>query len=118
MAYVYVNGKIIPRCNIPEVALDYVRDFIRKTDYKGDIVLPIGPYNHPKYYHVVQSLELLKMLGGIGEIMQIEIKKDALTLKLRSGESHTVLSGMLNCDSNLKKIAKSYKEVQMSLSNE
>ena len=109
MAFVCKNGEIVSGHNIPEVAFDQVRGFVRSTGYKGDIKIPIGPYNQSKYCHVQQSLTLVKMLGEVAEIGQIEILKDGIHVVSRNGESRTIVTGILNWDGNLQKIARSHR---------
>ena len=110
MAFVCKNGEIVSGHNIPEVAFDQVRGFVRSTGYKGDIKIPIGPYNQSKYCHVQQSLTLVKMLGEVAEIGQIEIVNDGIHVVSRNGESRTITTGILEWDSNLRKIARSYRK--------
>jgi hypothetical protein len=87
MAFVCKNGEIVSGHNIPEVAYDRVREFVRSAGYKGDIKIPIGPYDQSKYCHVQQSLSLVKMLGDVAEIGQIEIVNDGIHVVSRNGES-------------------------------
>ncbi len=82
---------------------------MKDTGYKGDIELPIGPYDHSRYNHVAQSLRLLRILGAVEEIAQIKIGDGDLHLVLRNGKSLSFVTGTLNWDSNLEKIAKSSK---------
>ena len=103
------NGGIIATRDVPEVAFDRVKEFVKDTGYKGDIELPIGPYNHSRYNHVAQSLGLLRILGAVEEIAQIQIGNDTLHLVLRNGKSRSLVTGTLNWDSNLEKIVKSFK---------
>ena len=110
MTFVCKNGEIVTGHNIPEVALDRVREFVRSTSYKGDIKIPIGPYNQSKYDHVRQSLRLVQMLGPVAEIGQIEIIDDGIHLVSRSEESRTIATGILNWDSDLQKIARSCRK--------
>jgi hypothetical protein len=110
MTFVCKNGEIVTGHNIPEVALDRVREFVRSTSYKGDIKIPIGPYNQSKYDHVRQSLRLVQMLGPVAEIGQIEITDDGIHLVSRSDESRTIATGILNWDSDLQKIARSCRK--------
>ena len=110
MAFVCKNSEIVSGHNIPEVALDRVREFVRSTSYKGDIKIPIGPYDHSKYNHVQQSLRLVQMLGRVAEIGQIEITDDGLHVVSRNGESRTIATGILNWDSDLQKIARSCRK--------
>ena len=110
MAFLCKNGEIVSGHNIPEVAFDRVREFVRSTGYKGDIKIPIGPYDQSKYNHVQQSLRLVQMLGRVGEIGQIEIMDDGLHVVSRNGESRTIATGILNWDSDLQKIARSCRK--------
>ena len=109
MTLVCKNGEIVATRDIPEVAFDRVKEFVKDTDYKGDIELPIGPYDHSRYNHVAQSLRLLRILGAVEETAQIKIGNDALHLVLRNGKSLSLVTGTLNWDSNLEKTAKSCK---------
>jgi len=109
MTLVCKNGEIVATRDIPEVASDRVKEFVKDTGYKGDIELPIGPYDHSRYNHVAQSLRLLRILGALEEIAQIKIGDRGLHLVLRNGKSLSFVTGTLNWDSNLEKIAKSIK---------
>jgi hypothetical protein len=104
------NGEIIPEHNTPEVAFDRVREFVRSTGYKGDIKIPIGPYNQSKYNHVQQSLRLVQLLGRVTEIGQIEITDDGLHVVSQNGETRTIATGTLNWDTDLQKIARSCRK--------
>jgi hypothetical protein len=110
MTFVCKNGEIVSGHNIPEVAYDRVREFVGAAGYKGDIKIPIGPYDQSKYCHVQQSLTLVKMLGEVAEIRQIEILNDGIHVVSRNDESRTITTGMLEWDSNLRKIARSYRK--------
>jgi hypothetical protein len=107
MTIVCKNGEIVATRDIPEVAFDRVKEFAKDTGYKGDLELPIGPYDDSRYNHVAQSLRLLRILGAVEEIAQIKIGTSDLHLVLRNGKSLTLMTGTLNWDSNLEKIAKS-----------
>jgi len=109
MTLVCKNGEIVATRDIPEVAFDRVKEFVKNTAYKGDIELPIGPYNHSRYNHVAQSMRLLRILGAIEEIAQIKIGTSDLHLVLRNGKSLSLMTGTLNWDSNLEKIARARK---------
>ena len=110
MAFVCKNGEIVSGHNIPEVAFDRVREFVRSIGYKGDIKIPIGPYDQSKYNHVQQSLRLVQVLGRVAEIGQIEITDDGLHVVSRNGESRTFATGILNWDADLQKIARSCRK--------
>ncbi len=110
MAFVCKNGEIVSGHNIPEVAYDRVREFVGAAGYKGDIKIPIGPYDQSKYCHVQQSLSLVKMLGDVAEIAQIEIVNNGIHAVSRNGESRTIVTEILNWDSDLQKTARSQKK--------
>jgi len=103
------NGEIVATRDIPEVASDRVKEFVKDTGYKGDLELPIGPYDHSRYNHVAQSLRLLRILEAVEEIAQIKIGDGDLHWVLRNGKSLSLVTGTLNWDSNLEKIAESSK---------
>lgn len=107
MTIVCKNGEVIATRDIPEVASDRVKEFVKDTGFKGDLELPIGPYDHSRYNHVAQSMRLLRILGAIEEFTQIKIGDGDLHLVLRNGKSHCLVTGTLNWDSNLENIAKS-----------
>lgn len=109
MTLVCKNGEIVATRDIPEVGSDRVKEFVKDTGYKGDLELPIGPYDHSRYNQVAQSLRLLRILGALEEIAQIKIGDGDLHLVLRNGKSLSFVTGTLNWDSNLEKIAKSSK---------
>ena len=109
MTLVCKNGEIVATRDIPEVASDRVKEFVKDTSYKGELELPIGPYNHSRYNHVAQSLRLLRILEAVEEIAQIKIGDGDLHWVLRNGKSLSLVTGTLNWDSNLEKIAESSK---------
>jgi len=109
MAFVCKKGEVVSGHYVPEVALDRVREFV-STGYKGDIKIPIGPYDQSKYNHVRQSLRLVQMLGRLAEIGQIEIRDGDLHIVSHSGEPRTIATGILNWDSDLQKIARSCRK--------
>jgi len=110
VAFVCKNGEIDSGHNIPEVAFDRVREFVKSAGYKGDIKIPVGPYNQSKYIHVQQSLALVQILGRVEEIGQIEITDIGIQVVSRNGESRTIATGILNWDTNLHKIARSCRK--------
>jgi hypothetical protein len=110
VAFVCKNGEIDSGHNIPEVAFDRVREFVKSAGYKGDIKIPVGPYNQSKYIHVQQSLTLVQILGRVEEIGQIEITDIGIQVVSRNGESRTIATGILNWDTNLHKIARSCRK--------
>ena len=65
MTLVCKNGEIVATRDIPEVGSDRVREFVKDTRYKGDLELPIGPYDHSRYNHIAQSLRLLRILEAV-----------------------------------------------------
>jgi len=110
MALVCKNGEVVSGHSTPEVAFDRLREFVKSTGYKGDIEIPTGPYDQSKYDHVRQSLRLVQMLERVAEIGQVEITGDGVRLVSRNSESRTIATGILTWDSDLKRIAKSYRK--------
>jgi hypothetical protein len=56
-----------------------------------------------------KSLNLVKMLGEVAEIGQIEIVNDGIHVVSRNGESRTIVTGILNWDNDLQKTARSHR---------
>jgi hypothetical protein len=110
MALVFKNGETLFGNNIPEVAFDRLKEFVISTGYKGDIRIPIGPYDQLKYNHVRQSFKVLQMLGRLREIIQIEVTDNGVHLVSGEGESHSITTGTLNWDSDLQKVLRSCRK--------
>jgi len=91
--------------NIPEIAINCVKEFLKLTGYKGSIILPHGPYDTDTYNHILRSLELID-ISGAKDITKVIIGKDSLSVETRA---RTIVRERLTISSDLENILKSYR---------